>query len=165
MKHINLFLILSLGMVIPVLSADELKPFSSDGCSSFPDGTFEQKKLWLACCEAHDEAYWLGGSYEQRVAADQALKKCVVKTGEKTIAKIMLAGVRVGGSPYWPTEFRWGYGWSKARGYQEPTEDEKKVAEQLMEKYRQQQLNLRLKETSKAKLPEKTVQKKEKKLP
>lgn len=31
----------------------------------------------------------------------------------------MLSGVRVGGSPYWPTKFRWGYGWSYPHGYTE----------------------------------------------
>lgn len=25
--------------------------------------------------------------------------------------RLMLAGVRVGGAPWWPTPFRWGYGW------------------------------------------------------
>jgi hypothetical protein len=34
-----------------------------------------------------------------------------------TIATLMLAGVRVGGTPYIPTKFRWGYGWPYFRGY------------------------------------------------
>ena len=37
----------------------------------------------------------------------------------------MLAGVRVGGSPYFPTSFRWGYGWSYPRWYQALTDEEK----------------------------------------
>jgi len=29
----------------------------------------------------------------------------------------MLAGVRIGGTPYLPTKFRWAYGWPYPRGY------------------------------------------------
>jgi hypothetical protein len=97
--------------------AEEIKPFTSDGCSAFPDGTYEQKQLWLACCAVHDKAYWRGGTYQQRLDADLALKHCVAEVGEPLIAELMLAGVRVGGSPYWPTKFRWGYGWSYFHGY------------------------------------------------
>ena len=101
-----------------------LKPFSSDGCSAFPDGTFEQNQLWLRCCTAHDYAYWKGGSYQQRLDADKALRRCVAAVGEEEIALIMLAGVRVGGSPFFPTTFRWGYGWPYPRFYGELTEQE-----------------------------------------
>jgi len=59
------------------LVSSEIKPFTSDGCSAFPNGTLEQNQLWLHCCSAHDFAYWKGGSYEQREAADQKLKSCV----------------------------------------------------------------------------------------
>ena len=40
------------------------------------------------------------------------------------IAEAMLRGVRVGGSPYWPTSFRWGYGWPYFRGYKPLSPDE-----------------------------------------
>ena len=36
----------------------------------------------------------------------------------------MLAGVRVGGTPFLPTKFRWGYGWPYPRFYGELTTDE-----------------------------------------
>ena len=97
--------------------ADTLKPFTSDGCSSFPDGTLEQKSLWLACCQSHDLDYWQGGTYQQRLTSDKALKQCVERVGEPEIGALMLAGVRVGGTPYFPTSFRWGYGWSYPRLY------------------------------------------------
>lgn len=112
--------------------AGDLKPFTSDGCSSFPDGTSKQKKLWLNCCTEHDRAYWKGGSYEQREQADQALKSCVEKVGQPKIAQLMLAGVRVGGTPYLPTSFRWGYGWPYFRGYKEVTEAEEKEIKALI---------------------------------
>ncbi len=100
------------------LIANELKPFTTDGCSYFPDGTPEQQSLWVNCCIRHDLAYWKGGSYQERVEADHALAQCVARVGQPRVAKIMLAGVRVGGSPYFPTRYRWGYGWPYPRGYQ-----------------------------------------------
>ncbi len=108
---------------------DTLKPFASDGCSAFPDGTVAQKQLWLSCCIAHDKAYWQGGTYEQRKTADLALQQCVASVGHPNIAQLMLAGVRVGGSPYFPTAFRWGYGWPYLRGYRPLSDDELKQVE------------------------------------
>lgn len=121
----RLFILLSFFISI-FANAEDIKPFTSDGCSAFPDGTFKQKQLWLSCCTAHDYAYWQGGTYDERLIADKELQQCVSSVGEPQIAKLMLAGVRVGGSPYFPTSFRWGYGWSYPRWYQALTEDEKK---------------------------------------
>ncbi|WP_299596787.1 FAD-binding oxidoreductase [uncultured Microbulbifer sp.] len=106
-------------------ASTEIKPFTSDGCSAFPDGTIEQSKLWLECCQAHDYAYWKGGAMAEREAADDALKACVETTGEEQIALLMLAGVRIGGTPYLPTDFRWGYGWPMWRGYKALSPEEK----------------------------------------
>ena len=106
--------------------ADSIKPFTSDGCSAFTDGTFAQKELWLTCCTSHDYAYWQGGTYQDRLTADKELRQCVYKVGKPHIANLMLAGVRVGGSPYFPTSFRWGYGWSYPRLYKALTNEEKK---------------------------------------
>ena len=114
-------------LFIPVLvNAENIKPFTSDGCSIFPDGTFEQEELWLSCCTAHDYAYWQGGTNDERLAADERLRECVAEVGEPLIANLMLGGVTVGGSPYFPTPFRWGYGWSYLRGYKPLTDSEKK---------------------------------------
>ncbi len=120
----HIFLAFSLmAMSVPV-KAQELNPFVSDGCSAFPDGTVKQKELWFDCCTEHDQAYWKGGTRQQRRQADLALKACVSAVGEPEVAILMLAGVRVGGSPYLPTNFRWGYGWSYPRCYGSLTEDE-----------------------------------------
>lgn len=100
-----------------VAQAAELKPFTTDGCSMFPDGTLKQNTLWVDCCVRHDLAYWKGGSYQDRLAADEQLKACVAEIGEPEIAELMRSGVRIGGSPYFPTTYRWGYGWPYLRGY------------------------------------------------
>lgn len=99
------------------IKAGGLTPFTSDGCSAFPDGTFEQNELWLSCCQAHDFAYWQGGTYTQRKRADEVLEICVAAINEPGVALLMLTGVRVGGTPFLPTGFRWGYGWPFPRGY------------------------------------------------
>lgn len=122
-------LYLTLSFCAMSLNANELKPFKSDGCSLFPDGTFKQQKLWLACCVAHDFDYWQGGTAMQREQSDARLKQCVNEVGEPAIANLMLAGVRVGGSPYFPTPFRWGYGWPYPRGYKVLSESEQAKVE------------------------------------
>ena len=111
------FIFLTVGLTPCLSLADTLKPFSSDGCSGFPNGTLLHQALWLDCCTVHDISYWKGGTYQERIDADRILKECVAKSGEPKIALLMLAGVRVGGSPLFPTSFRWGYGWSYPRLY------------------------------------------------
>nr|WP_158973001.1 hypothetical protein [Paraglaciecola sp. L3A3] len=106
------------------VQGDTLKPFQSDGCSAFPDGTIQHKQLWLSCCQKHDYDYWKGGTYQQRMDSDNRLQACVAAVGEPKIALLMLAGVRVGGTPYLPTKFRWGYGWSYPRFYGPLTAEE-----------------------------------------
>ena len=97
--------------------AQPLNPFTTDGCSVFPDGTWEDRKLFLNCCTLHDFAYWQGGTVDQRLNADYQFSQCISNIGQPELAQLMLIGVRVGGSPYWPTPFRWGYGWPYPKGY------------------------------------------------
>lgn len=135
MKTASFFILIFL---LPrLLSAGELKPLTIDGCSAFPDGTIEQQSLWVGCCIKHDIAYWQGGTYNQRLEADKALEQCVSQVGEPEIARLMLTGVRVGGSPYFPTSFRWGYGWPYFRGYKALSRVEKEL---VVEKLRALQL-------------------------
>ncbi|PTY36470.1 hypothetical protein BGP77_04000 [Saccharospirillum sp. MSK14-1] len=116
--------------------ADELKPFTTDGCSVFPNGTPRQQSLWLDCCIAHDLAYWMGGTRDERRQADEELRQCVADIGEEEIGEIMLTGVRVGGSPYWPTAYRWGYGWGLWRGYEAVTDEELEQVHQRLDEMR-----------------------------
>lgn len=79
--------------------------FKSDGCSLFPDGNYRD------CCVAHDQAYFIGGSINDRRAADKELYRCVRSKGNgKLLASIIFAGVRIGGVSFLPTPFRWGFG-------------------------------------------------------
>jgi hypothetical protein len=118
-------------------SSAGLQDFSSDGCSLFPDGDFNNRNLWCDCCFTHDIAYWRGGTEEERKQADQALRKCVLeRTGNKVLAKMMYDGVRAGGHPAFPTWYRWGYGWQYGRGYEPLAEKEQQMVNQKIEDYR-----------------------------
>ncbi|MDD8058265.1 MULTISPECIES: hypothetical protein [Shewanella] len=131
--RLSVLLLTVFTILLPIhfVRADTLAPFTSDGCSAFPDGTFEQGELWLGCCQKHDFDYWKGGTFDERLASDKALRVCVAKVGQPQIALLMLAGVRVGGTPYLPTQFRWGYGWPYPRDYGALTADELKQVELL----------------------------------
>ncbi|HED34221.1 MAG TPA: hypothetical protein ENJ08_08430 [Gammaproteobacteria bacterium] len=131
MKRLVFLLFIVTSFVTGTATGGDLKPFVSDGCSSFPDGTLKQKTLWLQCCIEHDKSYWLGGTYEQKLQADDELKACVAKVGGATLAQVMHRGVRVGGAPWLPTTFRWGYGWPYPRGYKKLTKEEIIEAERL----------------------------------
>lgn len=120
-------------------SAQDIKPFTTDGCSLFPDGLPKNKTLWQACCIQHDIQYWQGGSEQQRIESDKQLLNCVKKTGQSKIALLMHRGVRAGGAPYWPVPYRWGYGWPYLRGYKPLTPQEKLSVQHALEQYRTKQ--------------------------
>jgi hypothetical protein len=113
-----------------------LNEFTSDGCSLFPDGTIQNHSLWCECCFQHDLAYWRGGSEVQRHEADMALRACVLeRTSNAALGAMMYDGVRAGGSPVFPTWYRWGYGWNYGRGYRTLSPSEQQQAQQLLARY------------------------------
>ena len=120
----------------PPSAAVEIAPFSSDGCSSFPDRSPVGRADWCGCCLAHDLAYWRGGTADERLAADEALRHCVqARTGSAELADVMFAGVRIGGGPYLQTSYRWGYGWSQRSPYQALTAEEEAQVKLLRDRY------------------------------
>ena len=117
-------------------SATSLSPFTTDGCSMFPDRSPVSASDWCTCCVAHDVAYWRGGTAEERLAADQQLRACVLKsTGNADLAEFMFTGVRVGGDPQFNTSYRWAYGWPFGRGYQALSPVEQEEASSLYAQY------------------------------
>ena len=93
--------------------------FTTDGCSGGMSAfwqlvvkPFTKTDIpWRDCCVTHDREYWEGGTWYDRVQADLNLAKCVDARGYPVWAKLMYWGVRIGGSPFWPFSWRWGYGW------------------------------------------------------
>lgn len=93
----------------------------SDGCSGgmsaiYKKLTFLHEKHgkileWRQCCEVHDQAYYYGGTKQDKQNADNALNACVTQViGDKYLGKAMQIAVEIGGGPNLPTSFRWGYG-------------------------------------------------------
>ena len=135
-----MFRILTLSLLSIFITActntSTLKPFSSDGCSLFPDSSLINEQDWTNCCVTHDIAYWKGGTYEQRKFADEALKQCVLEeTQDKAFADLMYQGVRAGGSPYFYNWYRWSYGWDYDRKYQALSKAEIELANRLITEY------------------------------
>ncbi len=126
MKKMMLFLI-----ILSNIDAEMIKNFTSDGCSMFADGTKNDPKLWLKCCIRHDVDYWMGGSFEERVIADEIFEQCIASKGTPKMGSFMHFGVRLGGSPYLLTPFRWGYGWDYGRWYQKRTPQEQQLVDDL----------------------------------
>ncbi len=92
-----------------------------DGCSGGMSALwyvlFESRPPWEYCCDEHDQAYAVGGTKEQRWAADRALLQCVTNNGHPIWAFIMWCAVRVGGHPILPMPWRWGFTKPYYKGY------------------------------------------------
>jgi hypothetical protein len=127
-------------------SGDALSLFETDGCSGglsavwsfvatrFPAFAAAQGDTppWEGCCVAHDRLYHGAGddpapeaSFDARLAADEALRACVIDTLGDTAfgldpdlarpaaaaaAEAMFLAVRLGGGPCTGLPWRWGYG-------------------------------------------------------
>lgn len=100
---------------------EEIKPFTTDGCSGGMSYIwkllFKTKTPWEDCCVDHDKPYHTGGTKEERKTADKKLCECVTEKGYKVLGWIMEKAVRVGGHPWIPTPWRWGYGYKYPRSY------------------------------------------------
>jgi hypothetical protein len=115
-----------------------LRPFTTDGCSLFPDRDPVRNVSWRDCCVAHDMAYWRGGDEAERLHADEALRTCVAqRTGDARLAELMFQGVRAGGAAVFPTWYRWGYGWSYGRLYAPLTEAERALVDAELARWQQ----------------------------
>lgn len=122
--------------LLPACASKGIRPFYSDGCSLFPDGKPGDRRLWCDCCFAHDIAYWRGGTRADREEADVALRKCVYeRTKDPKLAAVMYDGVRLGGGPWFPNWYRWGYGWPYGRTFEPLTEAEAAEASKALAEY------------------------------
>lgn len=89
------------------------KPYA-DGCSggmsAFYRHVLHKLPAWEGCCDTHDKAYEKGGTSDQRMIADGRLRDCVAATGHTVEAWAMWGAVKIGGQPFFPFGWRWGYG-------------------------------------------------------
>ena len=133
----NLFIIFYSFLFLFGLQANgaepQLKEFSTDNCSMFPEGTFDNQTLWKKCCLEHDVMYWMGGTKIDKKIADLQLRACVEREGEAFIGWLMENGVRFGGQPLLNAPWKWGYGWEGREAFKELTSTEKKEVMLRME--------------------------------
>lgn len=98
-----------------------LKPFTTDGCSGGMSWAWRRltgrPPPWEGACVDHDRVYHRGGTASDRLAADVLLMLSVAAgagnsdhRGRPYLAIAMFLGVRLGGAPWWPLPWRWGYG-------------------------------------------------------
>jgi hypothetical protein len=90
-----------------------------------PEGNFRVD--WTECCTDHDFAYWLGGTNSERSQADIRLKACIAGKSDAVTAEVFFRAVRIGGTAYSVTNYRWGYGWNYLRPYRAISEQEKEL--------------------------------------
>ncbi len=91
----------------------------NDGCTFFPDRIGGADLL--TCCDPHDEGYAKGGTKEQRLKLDRALRACVAASAgrwlwrrtRRAVAAGMYAAVRVFGSRHFHhvNPKHWGNDW------------------------------------------------------
>lgn len=135
-KRSSIFIVIA-ALFSACASADSPSRFTTDGCSLFFDRSPSGGADWCHCCVAHDLTYWRGGTEEARLDADRVLAACVAElSGSRLLSGVMFAGARLGGSPYLPTGFRWGYGWPYGRFYGPLTAKENALASSLEQEYR-----------------------------
>ncbi len=85
----------------------------SGGMSKFWRKILKRPPPWEHCCDEHDIAYAKGGTEIERFCSDMKLYFCVYENGYPVVAKIMFKAVRIGGVPWLPTPYRWGFDTNK----------------------------------------------------
>lgn len=129
MKALWIFIFFVIGAA-SLSEASSLRPFTSDGCSSSPDG-MSAKLEFLQCCVQHDLHYWKGGTAEQKQSADLEFKSCLDKNTNPTVTSIYYNSVRVGGNAKLGAPWSWGYGWTSSRAYAPHTPSESLEIEKM----------------------------------
>ncbi len=103
----------------------DLKPFLTDYCTSYPEGTRQKPELWKHCCVEHDLYFWAGGSKSDRKETDVRLRECVAATGAHRQAKLIYAAVSIGANS--PIRFKtkqWGHAFENRTRYLALTAEE-----------------------------------------
>lgn len=110
-----LSMLTSLSQSFATERASDLKSFSSDFCTMFPNGTLNRTDAWKHCCYDHDLRYWFGGTRGDELNADKILRSCVTKAAGSFYGSIMYYGVRSGHYSPVKNEHKWGWGWTPTR--------------------------------------------------
>lgn len=112
-KLISVIMAAMLAAPFAIKGAASLPPPYRDGCSGgmswFYRNIRGEVPVWEGCCDTHDKLYGAGGTSDQRAAADRGLYECVAASGHRLAAGVMWASVKIGGQPFFPFGWRWGF--------------------------------------------------------
>lgn len=105
--------ILALVVAAPIAAAN-LPPPHEDGCSGGISWVYRNVfgivPKYEHCCNKHDDPYGRGGTPTEKVKADVEFFWCVKDEGGNAIvASMYFVGVTIGGQPFFPFGWRWGY--------------------------------------------------------
>jgi hypothetical protein len=118
-------IVLSSSSSLALAPVPKLKPFISDGCTGFVDGTWDRPDLWKHCCFEHDLRYWFGGTERSLDSTDLELRSCVLDVAGESWANAIYRGVRLGHHSPVKSKFHWSWGWTPKRQKDSPlTADE-----------------------------------------
>ena len=132
----------------------KLKPFETDGCTLFIDGTPRQPGLWRPCCVEHDLRYWFGGSKEDMDQTDFRLKACVQNVAGEQWARTIYTGVRAGHYSPIKNKFAWNWGWFTKREKSPLTNEEIKIIQSELRLLRLEQENINMDDFIKVNFPQ-----------
>ena len=119
MKNLKFLIVIFLLNSCVVIAASDLRPFKTDYCTAFPEGTISQPDLWKHCCLIHDLHFWAGGTRKERDLMDINFKECIAETGMPRTAEMMYQAVRAGShSPFQFKGKHWGNGWREKAYYE-----------------------------------------------
>jgi len=127
MRNIILFLSLTIGFSISWAASESLKPFETDNCTFFAEGTIKQPDQWKHCCFEHDLRYWFGGSIPDRDFADENLKQCVKDVAGPFWSQLIYRGVKAGHQSPAQHRLHWAWGWTSPRDNHPLSSSEKEI--------------------------------------
>ncbi len=113
----GLLIVLSMIILSSFAQAQEVKTFTSDFCTGYPEGTLNHPNLWRDCCIEHDLYLWAGGTQRDHDQTDLNLMSCVKKVGAPINADIIFWGIKLGNlSPIKLQDKKWSNAWITPRG-------------------------------------------------
>lgn len=143
MAYLRLSSILFSLLLSPVLMAEAtLRPFETDACTMFADGTRKSPELWKHCCSEHDLRYWFGGNQQDMDVADSRLKDCVAKVAGNGTARLMYMGVRLGHYSPIKNKYKWSWGWTTPRNSEALSKEEASLVMSELKKLKVDQINM-----------------------
>lgn len=88
------------------------RPFKSDGCSFIEPiyRGFGRVPPGREYCVEHDKEYWLGGTFAEFTASNLRLGMRMAEAGYPVLGFVRAVGVMLGGLPFLPLPWRWGFG-------------------------------------------------------